>query len=293
MRLLPNPLIRLPDRAKDSKSGEVVALKRVRMDNEKNGLPVSGLREITILQSCHHPNVVKLHEVVVGRSLDSLFLNLEYCVHDLASLIDNNAKGFTEAQVKCIFQQVVAGLDYLHDHFIIHRDLKVSNLLMNDQGIVKIADFGLARLYGATAKPSTPQIVTLWYRAPEILLGAKTHDTAIDIWAMGCILGELLLNRPLIPGKTEIQQIDMIVSLLGTPSDTIWSGFSQLPAVQNFSLKQQPYNYLKDKFPSLSTSGLDLLNDMFMYDPAKRVTANQCLKSKYLTESPYRKFAIV
>lgn len=257
------------------------------MDNEKNGLPVSGLREITILQSCNHPNVVRLHEVVVGRSLDSLFLCLEYCEQDLASLIDNITKGFTESQVKCIFKQVVTGLDYLHSNFIIHRDLKVSNLLMNDKGIVKIADFGLARLCGTTVKPSTPQIVTLWYRAPEILLGAKTHDTAIDIWAMGCILGELFLNRPLIPGKTEIQQIDMIVGLLGTPSENIWPGFSQLPAVQNFNLRSQPYNYLKDKFPGLSEAGLDLLNDMFMYDPNKRITASQCLKSKYLKEAPF------
>lgn len=283
----------LPDRARDTKSNEIVALKRVRMDNEKNGLPISGLREITILSKCDHINVVKLREVVVGRSLDSIFLSLEYCEQDLASLIDNVPKGFSESQVKCIVQQVLRGLQYLHGNFIIHRDLKVSNLLLTDRGIVKIADFGLARFYGGLVKPSTPQVVTLWYRAPEILLGAKTYDTAIDLWAMGCILGELLLNKPLLPGKTEIQQIDMIVGLLGTPSEAIWPGFSQLPAVQNFHLRQQPYNNLKDKFPNLTAFGLRLMNDMLMYNPSERKTAGQCLKSFYLEEAPFREYNLI
>lgn len=259
------------------------------MDQEKNGLPISGLREINILSTCDHINVVKLREVVVGRSLDSIFLSLEYCEQDLASLIDNMPKAFSVSEVKCIALQVLRGLEYLHQNFIIHRDLKVSNLLMNDHGIVKIADFGLARFFGPPVQPSTPQVVTLWYRAPEILLGAKTHDTAIDIWAMGCILGELLLNRPLIPGKSEIQQIDKIVGLLGTPSEAIWPGFSKLPAVQNFSLRQQPYNTLKELLPDTTPFGLALLNGMLMYDPAKRFTASQCLKKFYFLESPFRK----
>jgi cyclin-dependent kinase 10 len=132
----------------------------------------------------------------------------------------------------------------------------------------------------------TPGLVTLWYRAPELLFGAKTQTTAIDLWATGCIMGELLAHKPLLPGVGEISQIDMIVDLLGTPSDAIWSDFSKLPAVQNFTLKNQPYNNLKTKFPWISAAGLRLLNFLFMYDPKKRATAEECLQSSYFKEHP-------
>ncbi|XP_059612712.1 cyclin-dependent kinase 10 [Phlebotomus argentipes] len=274
-------------RAKDTKTNEIVALKKVRMDQEKDGLPISGLREIRILMSCDHENIVKLKEVVVGRSLESIFLSLEYCEQDLASLLDNMQTNFSESQVKCLILQVLRGVKYLHENFIIHRDLKVSNLLLTDKGTVKIADFGLAKYFGIPSKPSTPQVVTLWYRAPELLLGAKVQSTAVDIWAVGCILGELLGHKPLLPGTTEIGQLELIVDLLGTPSDGIWPEFSSLPAVQNFTLKHQPYNNLKQRFPWLSAAGLRLLNFLFMYDPKKRATAEECLHSSYFKEMPF------
>uniref|UniRef100_A0A1B0DIR3 cyclin-dependent kinase n=1 Tax=Phlebotomus papatasi TaxID=29031 RepID=A0A1B0DIR3_PHLPP len=274
-------------RAKDTKTNEIVALKKVRMDQEKDGLPISGLREILILKSCDHENIVKLKEVLVGRSLESIFLSLEYCEQDLASLLDNMQTNFSESQVKCLILQVLRGVKYLHENFIIHRDLKVSNLLLTDKGSVKIADFGLAKFFSVPSKPSTPQVVTLWYRAPELLLGAKIQTTAVDIWAVGCILGELLGHKPLLPGTTEIGQLELIVDLLGTPSDGIWPEFSSLPAVQNFTLKQQPYNNLKQRFPWLSAAGLRLLNFLFMYDPKKRATAEECLHSSYFKECPY------
>lgn len=209
---LPSPTA---DRARDTHSGEIVALKRVRMQQEKDGLPVSGLREIQILKMCQHRNIVKLNEVVVGKSLDSIFISMEYCEQDLASLLDNMTQPFSEAQSKCIILQVLNGLKYLHSHFIVHRDLKVSNLLLTDKGCIKIADFGLARLFSNSEVKMTPNVCTLWYRAPELLFGATTHTTAIDMWAAGCILGELLLHKPLLPSKTEIQQIEMIIDLLG------------------------------------------------------------------------------
>lgn len=185
------------------------------MQQEKDGLPISGLREIQILKSSEHRNIVKLKEVVVGKSLESIFISMEYCAQDLASLLDNMAQPFSEAQSKCIILQVLEGLKYLHNRFIIHRDLKVSNLLLTDEGCIKIADFGLARLFSNSELIMTPNVVTLWYRAPELLLGSKMHTTAVDMWAAGCILGELLLHKPLLPGKTEIQQIEMIIDLLG------------------------------------------------------------------------------
>lgn len=197
-----------------------MALKRVRMDQEKDGLPISGLREIQILKMCDHENIVKLKEVVVGKSLESIFLSMEYCEQDLASLLDNMTTPFSEAQSKCIILQVLNGLQYLHSHFIVHRDLKVSNLLLTDKGCIKVADFGLARLFGGTETIMTPNVVTLWYRAPELLLGSPKHTTAIDMWAVGCILGELLIHKPLMPGKAEIQQIEMIIDLLGEHRST-------------------------------------------------------------------------
>ncbi|XP_038070476.1 cyclin-dependent kinase 10-like isoform X2 [Patiria miniata] len=243
-------------RARDTRSDEIVALKKVRMEKEKDGLPISGLREINLLINLRHKNVVELKEVVVGSHLDSIFLVMMYCEQDLASLLDNMPAPFTEAQVKCIALQMMNGLQFLHDNFIIHRDLKVSNLLLTDKGCLKIADFGLARTFGIPFRPMTPRVVTLWYRAPEVLLGSSVQTTAIDMWAAGCILGELLANQPLLPGTSEIQQIQLIIDLLGTPNDSIW------PA------------------------GLRLLNNLFMYNSTKRATAQDCLDHSYFTEQP-------
>ncbi|XP_038070477.1 cyclin-dependent kinase 10-like isoform X3 [Patiria miniata] len=274
------------DRARDTRSDEIVALKKVRMEKEKDGLPISGLREINLLINLRHKNVVELKEVVVGSHLDSIFLVMMYCEQDLASLLDNMPAPFTEAQVKCIALQMMNGLQFLHDNFIIHRDLKVSNLLLTDKGCLKIADFGLARTFGIPFRPMTPRVVTLWYRAPEVLLGSSVQTTAIDMWAAGCILGELLANQPLLPGTSEIQQIQLIIDLLGTPNDSIWPGYSSLPMLEKYTLKKQPYNNLKHRFSWLSQAGLRLLNNLFMYNSTKRATAQDCLDHSYFTEQP-------
>ncbi|QQP49760.1 Cyclindependent kinase 10 [Caligus rogercresseyi] len=165
---------------------------------------MSSLREISILldiaKNKGHENIVELQGIAVGKSLESIFLIMSYCEQDLASLLDNMQSPFSESQVKCIMMQVLRGLVYLHSRHILHRDLKVSNLLMSDKGTVRIADFGLARTYGL--KPMTPRVVTLWYRAPELLLNApNTQSTAIDMWSAGSILGELLAHKPLLPAS--------------------------------------------------------------------------------------------
>ncbi|OON20168.1 kinase domain protein [Opisthorchis viverrini] len=273
------------DRARDTVSKEVVALKKVRMENVRDGIPISSLREITLLLSLKHQNVVHLREVVVGRGLDSIFLVMEYCEQDMASLLDNMPNPFTESQVKCIMLQLFKGLRHLHENFIIHRDLKVSNLLMTDKGMVKIADFGLSRPTHSH-NPMTPCVVTLWYRAPEVLLGDKNQTKAIDIWSSGCIMGELLLHKPLLPGQSEVHQVELIIDLLGTPNEQIWPGMSKLPALEKINLKKQPYNNLRHTFPWLSDAGLRLLNFLFMYDPAKRARARECCQSSYFREHP-------
>ena len=142
-------------------------------------------------------------------------------------------------------------------------------------------------MFGYPYKPMTPVVVTLWYRTPELLLGAKVQTTAVDMWALGCIFGELLGHKPLMAGRSELNQLQLIVDLLGTPSEQIWPGYSSLPGTKNLKLKHQPYNNLKHTFSWLSQAGLTLLNHLLMYDPSKRGTAADCLQSSYFVEKPF------
>lgn len=272
------------DKAIDLATNETVVLKKMRIENAKHGLPITTMREITILLACDHENVVKLKEIVVGQ-YNAIFLVMEYCENDLVSV----EKQFNESETKCIMIQLFKGLHYLHSNYYIHRDLKLSNLLINHRGLLKIADFGLARKFGYPLKAMTPNVVTLWYRAPELLLNSKYQTVGIDIWASGCVFGELLSDRPVFPGKSEIEQLNLIVEMLGTPNDQIWPGVMNLPFFNTFTLKKQPYNNLKNKFGYLSETGLELMNNLFTYDPKKRITAEKALDCSYFKEKPYRK----
>ncbi|KAG6712623.1 hypothetical protein I3842_05G111500 [Carya illinoinensis] len=226
-------------RARDKKSGDIVALKKVKMEKEKEGFPLTSLREINILLSLHHSSIIDVKEVVVGSSLDSIFMVMEYMEHDLKGLMETMKQPFSQSEVKCLMLQLLEGVKYLHDNWVLHRDLKASNLLLNNRGELKICDFGLARQYGSPLKPYTHLVVTLWYRAPELLLGAKQYSTAIDMWSLGCIMAEFLSKEPLFNGKTEFDQLDKIFRILGTPNETIWPGFSKLPGVKVNFVKHQ------------------------------------------------------
>lgn len=274
-------------RARDKETGQIRALKKLRMKKEKGGFPLTSIREIKILKSINHPNIVNLLEIVVGRKPHSIFLVFEYCEHDLAGLLDRIARSFTEAEIKTIMLQLLQGTEYLHSNFIIHRDLKLSNLLMNNKGVLKMADFGLARLFSNPLKQYTPKVVTLWYRCPELLLGAKSYHTACDMWAVGCIFGELLKHRPLLPGKTELNQLELIFKLLGTPNEKIWPGFSKLSKADTIrAFPVYIYNNLSQQFPQLSANGIDLLSRMLTFDPSKRITAAKALDHPYFSEPP-------
>ncbi|KAF8945909.1 Cyclin-dependent kinase 10 [Haplosporangium gracile] len=277
-------------RAKDKKTNEIVALKRIRMERENDGLPISSLREIKLLKTLRHDNVVLVKEVAVGNDLDQIFLVMEYCEQDMAALMDNVKKPYTPAEVKCLMLQLLKGIEYCHDHFVIHRDLKLSNLLLNSQGILKIADFGLARSFGLPSRPMTPKVVTLWYRAPELLFGDLNYTTAVDMWSAGCIFGELLKHAPLLPGKVEKQQVDLIIDLLGTPHEKIWQGFNRLP-MSSIKLPEQRFNNLKNKFPHITDAARSLLSGLLTYDPKKRLSVKQALAHPYFFESPPPKHA--
>ncbi|KAF8693690.1 hypothetical protein HU200_039106 [Digitaria exilis] len=283
-------------RVRDKKTGEVVALKKVKMDKEREGFPLTSLREINILLSFDHPSIVDVKEVVVGGHDDDTFMVMEYMEHDLKGVMETMKQPYTQSEVKCLMLQLLEGVKYLHDNWVLHRDLKTSNLLLNNRGELKICDFGLSRQYGSPLKPYTQPVVTLWYRAPELLLGAKEYSTAIDMWSVGCIMAELLSKEPLFPGKSEIGQLDKIFRVLGTPSEERWHGYSKLPGSKGKFVKQ-PYNRLRDKFPAvsftggltLSEAGFDLLNRLLTYDPEKRISADDALNHEWFREVPLPK----
>ncbi|CAH2319976.1 cyclin-dependent kinase 11B isoform X2 [Pelobates cultripes] len=274
-------------RAKDRKTDEIVALKRLKMEKEKEGFPITSLREINTILKAQHPNIVTVREIVVGSNMDKIYIVMNYVEHDLKSLMETMKQPFLPGEVKTLMIQLLRGVRHLHDNWILHRDLKTSNLLLSHAGILKVGDFGLAREYGSPLKSYTPIVVTLWYRAPELLLGAKEYSTAIDMWSVGCIFGELLTQKPLFPGKSDIDQINKIFKDLGTPSEKIWPGYNELPAVKKITFTEYPYNNLRKRFGALlSDQGFDLMNKFLTYCPAKRINSEDGLKHEYFREPP-------
>lgn len=279
-------------KARDKKSGEIVALKKMKMSKEKEGFPVSALREINILGSFQHPSIVEMKEVVMD-DFNGVYMVMEYVDHELKGYMERMKQPFSQSEVKCLMLQLLEGLSYLHDNWVIHRDLKTSNLLLNNKGELKICDLGMSRQYGSPVKPYTALVVTRWYRAPEVLLGMENYSTAIDMWSVGCIMAELLSKKPLFDGCSELEQISKIFTTLGTPNESIWPGYSKLPGVKSNFVKQ-PYNGLRKKFPvatftgspTLTELGFDLLNKLLTYDPAKRITAEAALNHGWFSEAP-------
>ncbi|KAJ3412658.1 hypothetical protein HDV05_000408 [Chytridiales sp. JEL 0842] len=273
-------------RARDRNTGEVVALKKLKLENEKSGFPVTTLREIHTLLLAKHRHIVDVREIVVTPSYAGVFIVMEFVEHDLKSLMENMRSPFLQSEIKTLMLQILSAIDCLHSNWIIHRDLKTSNLLMNNRGEIKVADFGLARRFGDPQGHMTQLVVTLWYRAPELLLGAKEYTTAIDMWSIGCIFAELVNKEPLFPGRGEIDQLTKIFKLLGTPSEKIWPGFSDLPNSKSVSFANIPFQSLRSRFPYLTENGIDLLSRLLTYDPKRRITAAQALRHPYFQESP-------
>ncbi|KAK4054249.1 hypothetical protein OIV83_001275 [Microbotryomycetes sp. JL201] len=275
-------------RARCKTTGDIVALKKIKMDKEKNGFPITSLREIQTLMVCNHENIVRVREIVVGDTLTQVFIVMDFVEHDLKTLLSTMPTPFLASEIKTLMMQLLSAMALCHDNWIVHRDLKTSNLLMNNRGQIKVADFGLARTYGDPLGDMTQLVVTLWYRAPELLFGATEYSTAVDMWSIGCIFGELILKEPLLPGKGEIDQVSKarpIFKLLGRPTEEMWPGFTKLPNVKSFNLTSaQPQT-----FRYLTQHGLDLLQGLLTYDPDKRLTAEQALKHPYFQESPLPK----
>ncbi|POS80259.1 hypothetical protein DHEL01_v201346 [Diaporthe helianthi] len=283
-------------RAREMATGKVVALKRLKIDpNDRNGLPVTGLREIQILKDCEHRNIVKLHEVVVGEDtskIENIFLVLEFVEHDLKSILEDMPQPFLASEVKTLLLQLAGGVAYLHHHWILHRDLKTSNLLLNNRGQLRIADFGMARYVGDPPPRLTQLVVTLWYRAPELLLGASSYGQAVDMWSVGCIFGELLTREPLLQGKNEVDELTRIFELCGIPTDDTWPGFRRLPNAKSLRLpptgrgNNTTGSVIRARFPLLTAAGASLLNSLLSLDPARRPSAKEMLDHEYFRQDP-------
>ena len=201
-------------RAKEEATGEIVAIKKLKLDPARDGgFPVTALREIQCLKTAKHRHVVDLREVVTGEgsAREDVYLVMEFLEHDLKTLQDEMDQPFMPSEVKTLLLQLGSAVEFLHDHWILHRDLKTSNILMNNRGEIKIADFGMARFCGDPPPNNLTQlVVTLWYRSPELLLGTTTYDSAIDMWSIGCIFGELFAKNPLLQGKNEVDQLSKV-----------------------------------------------------------------------------------
>ncbi|KAM4055372.1 kinase [Hirsutella rhossiliensis] len=282
-------------RGSDKATGEVVALKRLKLEpHDRSGLPVTGLREIQVLHNCRHPNIVALKEVVVGDDLsrldNSIFLVLEFVEHDLKGILDDMPEPFLASEVKRLLLQLTQGVAYLHDNWILHRDLKTSNLLLNNRGQLKIADFGMARYVGDPPPPRLTQlVVTLWYRAPELLLGTRSYGAAVDMWSVGCIFGELMTREPLLQGRNEVDQMSRIFELCGVPTEESWPKFRRLPNAGSLKLPKTPLttgSVIRARFPNLTTAGAALLNSLLALDPDRRPTAAKMLQHEYFRQDP-------
>lgn len=274
-------------KAKDLITGKIVALKKVRFDTLEPESVKFMAREILVLKKLNHPNVIKLEGLVTSRMSSSLYLVFEYMEHDLAGLAAVQKVNFTESQVKCYMKQLLAGLEHCHNNGVLHRDVKGSNLLIDNEGILKIADFGLAAFYNPELKqPMTSRVVTLWYRPPELLLGATHYGVGVDLWSAGCILAELLARRPIMPGRTEVEQLHKIFKLCGSPSEEYWKKF-KFPNATGFK-PQQPYKRcIAETFKDFPRSSLPLIETLLAIDPDERGTATAALNSEFFTTKPY------
>ncbi|KAF3915043.1 hypothetical protein ABW21_db0202819 [Orbilia brochopaga] len=268
----------------------IVALKQVRIFDEdrSNGIPITAVREIFLLRDLKHRNVVRVLDIAVGDDLHDIYMVMEYAEQDLANLLDYARVKYSQSEVKCLAKQLFEGLEYLHDRNVIHRDIKASNLLLTAKGILKIADFGLAREY--SSRPLTPHVVTVWYRSPELLFGASRYTPAVDIWAAGMVIGEIIKQVPLCPGENEIEQLNKIAQLLGVPNDRIWPKIHTMPGYHAMKYRiqnPQRQNQLEIHFLGLTTSAtVNLLNACLTYDPDKRITARQALSHEFFREHP-------
>lgn len=274
-------------KAINSKTQARVALKRLRLEAERDGLPITALREIKLLQSINHKNIISLKEILIESSY--VFMVFDYADHDLSGILSIPNLNLTPANIKHLFKQSMEALEYIHRHDILHRDIKGSNILVTNSGDIKIADFGLARHRDVMKKNPvyTNRVITLWYRPPELLLGACRYDAEVDIWGMGCILLELYTRSAIFQANDEIGELLAIYQLLGTPSMSNWPDACKLPWYDLLKpSKELPSRIDSALGPIVDKDALKLAKKMLSLNPSARPTAKQVLSSGFFSNSP-------
>ncbi|CAK1578895.1 unnamed protein product [Parnassius mnemosyne] len=272
-------------KAKDRMTGKEIALKKIKLENEPEGVPSTALREISVLRDLNHPSVVRLLDVLLADT--KLFLVFEFLHMDLKRLMDLTKGPLPLDLVKSYLRQLLEGIAYCHGRRVLHRDLKPQNLLVDAEGRIKLADFGLARAFGIPVRAYTHEVVTLWYRAPEILLGAKFYSTAVDVWSLACIYAEMASGRTLFPGDSEIDQLFRVFRALGTPGGELWAGARRLPDFRAAFPRWPPRaaRLLLPEPLQAQPHAAALFEAMLRYEPAERVSARAALLHPYLADA--------
>ncbi|XP_058077717.1 cyclin-dependent kinase D-1-like [Magnolia sinica] len=269
-------------KAIDTKTAQTVAIKKIRLGKYKEGVNFTALREIKLLKELKDPNIIELIDAFPHKG--NLHLVFEFMESDLEAVIRDRNIVLSPADIKSYLQMTMKGLAYCHKKWVLHRDMKPNNLLIGADGQLKLADFGLARIFGSPDRKFTHQVFARWYRAPELLFGTKQYGSGVDVWAAACIFAELLLRRPFLQGSSDIDQLGKIFAAFGTPKPSQWPDMVYLPDYVEYQFVPAPP--LRSLFPMASDDALDLLSRMFAYDPKSRISAQQALEHRYFSSVP-------
>jgi len=269
-------------KARCRQSGEFRALKQMKLGKGEDGVPSTAIREIAILKELTHENIVRLFDVFCKPG--ELVLVFEILDSDLKKHMKALGGKLPASRVKDFGRQLLKGIEFCHASRIIHRDLKPQNLLIDGSSMrLKIADFGLARAFSLPVPQYTHEVVTVWYRPLEILLGSKLYSIPVDMWGVGCILAEMATGSPLFAGDSEIDTAFKIFQKLGTPTEAMWPGLSELPDFKTTFPKWQPKGWanIRNTSAQLGGSGIDVLEQLMLYNPSARISARAALQHAY------------
>eukprot|EP00927_Polykrikos_kofoidii_P037520 TRINITY_DN3169_c0_g1_i1.p1 TRINITY_DN3169_c0_g1~~TRINITY_DN3169_c0_g1_i1.p1 ORF type:complete len:314 (+),score=55.13 TRINITY_DN3169_c0_g1_i1:89-1030(+) len=271
-------------KARSVRTGESVAMKQMKLEAEEEGVPATTIREIALLSELSHPNVVKLLDVFCKPN--KLVLVFEFLDNDLKKYMKSLNGCLAPATVKNLTFQLCRGVEFCHANSIMHRDLKPQNLLIDNRLRLKLADFGLARPFSVPLQKYTHEVVTVWYRPPEILLGCPLYSIPVDLWSIGCIMAEMATGGPLFAGDSEIDTIFKIFKKLGTPTEEIWPGMTELPDFKPTFPKWPALGWpnIRNTRQQVGKDGIDLLERLMCYDPRNRLSARATLQHVYFRD---------